>query len=191
MRQKIITILVEHRIDLSKYGQGEAKSLDSLLDEVITGESLLKENDAGRLIREVSIATSRITYGKPGGAVLRLKEDRQEFKDGRVRTRDEILGKNAISEKLKVGEKPTEAIIRAIRDEELRVGAGFKIAKGPVEDVEEAISQSFPGLKSVYRRFGFEVEFDDTAYNPSGYTEEQLDKTTYYIWVEEMEVGDL
>lgn len=179
----IAALLSQHEIDLSQYGQGSAKSLASLVKEVNEGEAALTTNDRGELIRCISVAKANITYRMPDGRVLRLKEDRQEFTDGRVRQRDTALGDGAISEKMHAGEDPTGAIVRAIRDEELKIDTGFTVSDQPHISTEEVESPSFPGLMTQYTIFRFGVALSDEAFRPEGYTETQPDKTTYWVWV--------
>ncbi len=114
-----------------------------------------------------------------------MREDRQEFEDGRIRNRDNIFGDTAISEKLKAGESPKQAILRAIRKEELKIDSGFTVSEEPIFSSRETVSQSFPGLISRRDTYLFDVEIDDTAYNPTGYVEKQPDKTNYWVWIEE------
>lgn len=99
-------------IDISIWGTEQAKTLEHLQTEIKCGESTLIEDAHGNLLRHLVVGVADIYYYSPDGKTYRLKEDRQVFNDGRPRVRDL---EQAISEKMKTDEDPTEAIIRGIR----------------------------------------------------------------------------
>lgn len=174
-------LLKKYGLNPELFGQGTAKPLGSLFEEIQTGEAQL-EIENGGLIRKIELLLIGIVY-RYGVKNLRLREDRQVFNDGRKRQRHDILGLSAISEKLKNGEAPNQGLKRAIK-EELGINHGFYIiATG--ESKEEKVSQSYPGLRTISPTHWFEVELDLAVYEPSGYKEVQKDKTTYWVWYEE------
>jgi hypothetical protein len=133
----------------------------------------------GELLRKVLVVGADIFYLSPEGKKFRLKEEKQVFKDGRERRRD--LG-TAVSEKMKPGENPKEAMVRGIA-EELEIEGEINLTK--IDTDEKLItSPSYPGLQSQYVTHKFEVALNEQQFNPDGYKEEQSDKSTYFIWEE-------
>ena len=100
-------------INLSKWGKGEAKTFDHLLKEIRDGEMKLIE-EGGKLLRGVTVAIADIYYTDSDGNSFHLVEDRQEFKDGRMRRRNLPV---SLSEKLKSSEDPDSSVIRGIEEE--------------------------------------------------------------------------
>ncbi len=104
-------------------------------------------------------------------------EERQVFKDGRERQRRLAT---SLTEKLKPKEKPDDAAKRAISEE-----LGIKDIAEPQKKGEYTVlkpSEIFPGLKSNYNAFMFEVRLNADQFKPEGYIEEQADKTTCFVW---------
>ncbi|GKV50781.1 hypothetical protein SLEP1_g57476 [Rubroshorea leprosula] len=114
---------------------------------VNSGETSLA--DSSRPLRTVNVVTVRI-IGKDNRVLV---ESRQELSDGSVRDRFRPL-----SEKVKPGENPEEAAIRAVKEElGSIIGGGFgdggvvKIVPGSYQKkVEERNSVSYPGLPACY-----------------------------------------
>ena len=139
------------------------------------GETILEEHH-GSLRRALSLVS--ITVISPHGE--HLVEDRQVFMDGRVRRR----GLDALAEKFKPGEDPTEAARRALEEElglSPRVVELLHFSEGSRTEKVEA-SPSYPGLTSVYRTTHFTVTLPLEAYKSDGYVEHQADKCTYFLW---------
>lgn len=174
--------LQRHGIDVSVWGQGEAKTVNHLVSEVLSGESQLIETDNGEIIRILEVVSGTIRYSDESGRVFELAEDRQEFKDGRVRRRKHLSG-ISISEKMGSGENPRDALIRGIR-EELGITEELNIDEQPVESEEEVMSPSFPGLNTKYKKYHFGITIGKDSYNSTGYREEQADKSTFFVWNE-------
>jgi len=166
-------------INTAEWGTGQAKTLAHLVKEIEGGETVLVENEAGELLRKVIVGGADIYYVSPEGKKYRLKEEKQIFKDGRERRRD--LGQ-AVSEKMKPGEEPKEAIIRGVQEE---LGISGEVLLEDVATNEQTItSPSYPGLKSQYINYKFKATLNDAQFKPNGYIEEQTDKSTYFIWEE-------
>lgn len=166
-------------IDVSKWGKGQAKTLEHLQKEIENGETVLVTGEQGELLRKVVVGGADIYYVSPDGKKYRLKEDKQVFKDGRERKRD--FGQ-AISEKMKPDENPKDAIVRGVREE---LGIEGAIALTEIGVDEQLLSSpSYPGLQSQYIRHKFEVTLNGSQFNPNGYVEEQEDKSTYFVWEE-------
>lgn len=171
--------LEDSGIDISQWGKGEAKTIEHLKCEIDRGESVLKKDETGTLVRRVSIVGANIYHISKNGKRYCLIEDRQIFIDGRERRRD--YG-HAVSEKMKPGEDPKDAIVRGIQ-EELGIDGVIDPQK-TWEDEKISLSRSYPGLVSNYIRYEFEVILDEDQFKPDGYIEEQEKMNTYFIWKE-------
>lgn len=165
--------LLAHGIDLSRFGQGKAKSLEHLLAELRSGEAELVSRD-GRLVRRLQVLNIDV-YAD--GRRLRLIEDRQVFTDGRVRRRDLPC---SVAEKLKAGEDREAAVARALA-EELHIHR-FDIVSPFGETLLEGESPSFPGLWTAYATHQVAVLIDPDEYRTE-YQEAQPDKSTFFVWV--------
>ncbi|KAE9608806.1 hypothetical protein Lal_00020529 [Lupinus albus] len=121
------------------------KNVHNLWLELSEGETSLA--DSTPPVRTVQVVTVRVT-GKDGGILI---ESYQELSDGNVRKRGRPL-----SEKMKPGEDPESAAVRAVK-EELgsmiggEVGCVVKIDPNSYGmRVEERNSDSYPGLPGCY-----------------------------------------
>lgn len=163
----------------TEWGTGQAKTPAHLQEEIKSGETILAKDEQGRLLRTVEVGGADIYYEAPDGKKYRLIEEKQVFKDGRERRRD--LG-HAVSEKMKPGEDPLEAITRGIREE---LGIEGELNVTPSGDEVQVIpSPSYPGLQSKYTRHTFVATLTEGQYRPKGYIEEQADKSTFFVWQE-------
>lgn len=169
-------------IDTSKWGTGNTKTLEHLLNEILCGEVTLVQQETGELVRQVVIVVADIYYDNPNGKRLHLKENRQVFADGRERVRDHLP--QSVSEKIKPNEDSREAIIRGIR-EELGIAIDETDAKFVSTESKTLDSPSCPGLMSEYISHKFQITLNDSHYKPEGYVEVQNDKSTYFVWEEE------
>jgi hypothetical protein len=177
-----IEILSKHLerfgVDTSTWGLGKAKTVEHLLDEINNQESNLFINDSGELIRKIEVACSFVFYKSDDGRLFRLKEDRQVFNGGRERRRDS--SGQAVFEKMKSDENPTEAIIRGMR-EELGVDGVIDVTELGQDDQLRG-SNSYPGLVTMCTFHVFETTLNDGQFKPDGYVEVQKDKSTYFVW---------
>jgi len=166
-------------IDTASWGTGETKTVEHLFQEIEDGETVLVEGEAGELLRQVVVGGADVYYTSPDGKTFRLKEEKQVFKDGRERRRD--LGR-AVSEKMKPGENPPEAMVRGMQ-EELGIEGDVRLEASETDE-ETKDSPSYPGLRSKYVTHKFRAELTDDQYKPEGYIEQQEDKSTYFVWEE-------
>lgn len=173
----LINLLKNHDIPCDLWGTGKSKTINHLLDEIKNNECELTEMH-GTLTRLIEFVGIKIFYTDKEGEKWFLKEDRQEFKDGRIRRRNMP---NSVSEKMVSGEDPLIAAIRGIR-EELGVKVyGHQLRKR--RDLHyDGGSLSYPGLDTKYKGHKFICEIDDTQFEPNGYVEVQPDKKTFFIW---------
>jgi hypothetical protein len=174
---ELAAVLARFGVKVELWGLAEAKSLDDLHEEIEEGETVLCQDEEGRLARLVSAVRADVLYRTATGAILILREDRQVFADGRIRRRS--FGAS-LAEKMKPGEKPAAAIERGIREELGVEGTLDLVTRG--ESVERRDSPSYPGLSSIYRFYKFTATLRDEQYSPEGYVERQTSKTSYFIW---------
>lgn len=159
-------------LPLDQYGQGSAKSWQSLLKEIESGECQI-EWDGDRPIRVIRVL--KIDVSDPDGNSL--YEAYQEFNDGRRRER----GLWGISEKVRPNEDLQIAVVRAMA-EELGVWSNqFNFSIDPSHEVEEKDSPSYPGLRTRYIKYSASACLDESAVCPE-YVEVQSDKLTIFIW---------
>ena len=157
-------------------GNNGTKTTRELFAELEAGETGLEYTPSGEIARVVEIGAGDIWYKN-----LRLVEDRQVFNaDGTKKRRPYLHG--AMSEKMKAGEDPYEAVLRGI-EEELGITGDFKLGEDEVVSTTKK-SPSYPGLMSTYKTHKIRVEIDDASFKPEGYLEIQEPKTTYFVWKE-------
>lgn len=162
-------------LPLELYGHGQAKSFQSLLDEIENGESQIiwEENKPIRCLKVCRVKV--ICLDKQ----LTLFEDRQEFADGRIRQR----GFDYLSEKMGVNEASAIATERALK-EELEINQDA-LDITPIHpdgiDHKEVESPSYPGLLTRYEFHDF-IAYYPVEYWREEFREIQEDKTTVFIW---------
>lgn len=171
--------LVDAKLPLLLYGQGGAKTVHHLLQEVREGESVLSIDAKGNLYREVHVVWVDVFCSLENGDLYTLREDRQEFKDGRIKRRDD-LG-SSLGEKLKPGEDPQEAVSRAVA-EELGITSGIEGSYFLGTEDTVHTPDTYPGLESSYHFYKYATVISEAAFKPEGYIEDQPDKTNYYVW---------
>jgi hypothetical protein len=177
-RQQLLAQLDKAAIPMHLWGQGKAKTLDDLIAEITDGETVLT-GDGDTFRRNLSVLTVHV-YCVREGKRWQLYEDRQEF-DGRPEPKRR--GYSWLSEKLKHGEEPGQAVSRAIK-EELGIDGPFTsvVLNGSRQD--ERQPDSYPGLRSCYMIHDFTVEIRPDDFRAEGYVEKQSGKTTYFLWRE-------
>ena len=169
-------LLNSYNIPIDLWGTGKSKTINNLLNELENNECSLEEKN-DKITRYIEFVGIKIYYTKDDERFI-LKEDRQEFNDGRVRRRDMP---SSVSEKMVFGEDPIVASIRGIREElgvkieahQLTKHSGLNYNGG---------SLSYPGLDTKYKGHKFICNLIGDQFNPSGYVEIQKDKKTFFIW---------
>lgn len=174
---ELINLLKKYNIPCDIWGTGKSKTIQHLLDE-IKGEECSVIEEHGSLTRYIEFVGIKIFFTDKEGTRWFLKEDRQEFNDGRTRRRNIP---NSVSEKMKFGEDPLISAIRGIREE-----LGVKIEAHQLSKRRDLHydggSVSYPGLETKYKGHRFLCEFKDDDFNPNGYIEIQRDKKTFFVW---------
>ncbi len=167
--------LKKFNVPVELYGTGGFKTVNHLFNEIKEGETVLTEKD-GKLIREVNFVGARIIYKKEG-SWIHLYEEKQIFKDGRVRRRNLLY---SMAEKFKLGEEPKKVLIRGMKEEiDLNItNDQFNyFNKLRFED-----NSDYPGITSFHTGYEFLVVLKDNQYVEEGYVERQSDKDVYFKW---------
>ena len=177
--EALLEILVKAGLPLNEYGKGAAKTVHDLFNEVREGESVMSVNDRHEISRHVNVLWLDVFCHLADGRTFVLKEDRQEFKDERMKRRplDSSLG-----EKIKPGESPEVAAERALNEE---LGVSEYIGMYALETTQDSfVPDTFPGLKSDYTMHKYVAVLPEEVFVPEGYVEYQETKTNYYVWEE-------
>jgi len=163
--QELSALLTQYNVDVSRYGQGTAKTLAQLLKELLEGECSLAVLD-GSLTRSVHVLMVALTRedGK------RLTETNQTFHATPERAEYSRQRNCLLAEKILPEEDITTATCRAIQ-EELGVAVKGNIIASQSTDTEQKPSQSYPGLRCLYRTVRVTVlEKSLERQIPDGYT---------------------
>jgi hypothetical protein len=163
-------------IPIDNWGTGKSKTIEHLFDELKNEECFLTEID-GTLVRSIEFVGVKIYHNENNERWV-LKEDRQEFNDGRIRRRNMP---SSVSEKMKFGEDILKSAIRGIK-EELGVDISTSQLSKRKDLFYDGGSVSYPGLKTKYKGHQFICELQSHQFDPSGYVEVQRDKKTYFVW---------
>lgn len=174
---ELLEMLIDADIPVEAFGIGGAKTVQHLLTEVQDGESLMSIDSEGKLFREVSVLWLDVLCMREDG-VYALREDRQEFRDGRVKRRNLS---SSLGEKLKPGELPQDAVTRALAEE---IGFNGEVTELYSLGHEETTRtpDNYPGLETDYHFHKYLTVIPAQAFCPDGYIEHQSDKTNYYVW---------
>lgn len=174
---EISSLLKKYEIPFELWGTGKSKTLKHLFYELKNDECSLQEENGG-LTRYIEFVGIKIYYTDRNDQRWVLKEERQEFNDGRTRRRNIP---NSVSEKMKFGEDPMIASIRGIEEE-----LGVKVKSNQLTKYSDLHydggSVSYPGLDTKYKGHRFVCNFTDDQFNPNGYIEVQEDKKTFFYW---------
>lgn len=169
--------LIEHGVPVDSWGTGHAKTLNHLYKEIKDGECRLSD-EGEYLVRHIEFVAIKVYYRKEE-EVYFLKEDRQEFKDGRIRKRNMP---SSVSEKMKSGEDPLVSAIRGIEEE-----LGFRVESSQLSKRRDIIydggSVSYPGLTAKYKGHQYTCYINEEQFSPNGYVEIQKDKKTFFSWI--------
>ena len=163
-------------IPIDTWGTGKSKSVEHLLDELKNDECYLSEQE-GTLLRSIEFVGIKLFY-QSEDSNWKLKEDRQEFNDGRIRRRNMS---SSVSEKMKFGEDPAASAVRGIKEE-----LGVEIEPNQLSKRRDLFydggSLSYPGLKTKYKGHQYICHLKQHQFNPEGYIEVQKDKKTFFVW---------
>jgi hypothetical protein len=134
------------RIDTSLWGEGNAKTIDHLWEELGEGEARLQDNPPRRLVDVAQIIIRR------GNQIL--LETKQELGDEQVRFRNQPP-----SEKIKAGESYMDAALRCFHEELGVAETAVTFLPHTYSQIEtETDSLSYPGLKTRYTFHSIEAK---------------------------------
>lgn len=169
--------LAEYQIPVEQWGSGKSKTIHHLNDELKNSECYLEEKN-GEIIRYIEFVGIKI-YFDNGEDRFFLKEDRQEFNDGRIRRRNIP---SSVSEKMQFGEDSSLAAVRGISEE-----LGIEVKTSQIIKRRDLFydggSLSYPGLKTKYKGHQYICNLEPEQYDPNGYIEVQKDKKTFFVWI--------
>ena len=167
--------LKSFNVPVEIYGTDKYKTVGHLFNEVKEGETVLTE-EGDKLIRKVYFVGARIIIKKDNDW-LHLYEEKQVFKDGRVRRRNLPF---SMAEKFKLGEEPKNVLVRGMKEE-----LDLTITKDQFNffnKVELEDNADYPGITSYHTGYEFLVVLKDDQFSESGYIEKQSDKDVYFKW---------
>jgi hypothetical protein len=162
-------------IKTENWGKGNAKNVSDLLEEIEEKETVLYRKD-NRLLREIKVAGVNVFFRR-GKDLYRLREDRQDFADGRTRTRSMA---HSLAEKFKGNELPENAARRALR-EELKIEGEIDIKENGIR-LGTDDSLSYPGLKTRYTIHEFTAFLSPDQFSADGYEERNKKMTVRFVW---------
>jgi hypothetical protein len=174
----IMMMLKEH-IDTSKFGQGDARSIEALVQECQVGQSqlMLDATAHKRVVRVVDIVLLRIKAGNK--YLLQISE---KYSDGRERKDvHQIPGTKKLPH-----ENAMQTAMRVLETRLQMPQKGFKVGLNPrsLESYEEEEdSPHFPGLKTVYRKEI--IEGTVTTGSPNAFDSNDCGNTYGWDWFEE------
>lgn len=162
-----------HQIDTTTWGQGAAKQVTDLWQELVAGESTLQADPPLRCVEVVEVLVER--EGQ------RLIETAQHFADGRIRERG-----RPPSEKLKPGETPLAAAQRCLVEELAIDSARITVASQAItQRISLDDSGSYPGLKTQYTFYRVHLQVDglpQTTFTTINTAHDHGDPVTAHQW---------
>ncbi len=170
-----VEYLKKFNIPVDKYGTEKFKTVNHLFNEIKEGETVLTE-EGGKLVRRVNFVGARIIF-KKDGRWQHLYEEKQVFKDGRIRRRNLPY---SMAEKFKLGEDPKKVLIRGFKEElniELSMNQFNFYNRVEIED-----NTDYPGIISYHTGYEFLVVLNESQFKEEGYIEKQTDKDVYFKW---------
>lgn len=178
-KQEILQILEQHNIDYTVWGKAKAsKPLEDFLEEVLSSESTILKVENGQAWIDASGAS--VTLWTPSVVENRtwhfLREDRQEWHNGRSRKRDLIC---SIGEKALHNEDPHKTLQRCF-EEEMNMKVTLNIGKPQTVSFFQD-SESFPGIKRNYHINHWDALMPEHMLQEE-YVEKQSKKNNYWRW---------
>lgn len=186
--------LIDRLGDLVGEWSNLGKDVDDLWQEYLQREIEFVEIN-GELVRLLKVANVYVYYTDETGQKWQLVEEKQVFKQKldqhgnplqRVRKNIRCVGG-----KVKVGEEVTSTALAELKEELFDRNPEFedrpinidasRLEGGQLTLGEAIDSFSYPGLKSRYDVYEFSIDLQQDEYQPR-YVEEQVKKTSYYVW---------
>jgi hypothetical protein len=134
-----------NKVDISKFGQGNAKTLKEISSELIKGESSLMVQADNSVIRVVDVVVIKLIHSVTQSILVQTK---QTFPDGQETPLKRLPGAKR---------RPDEnqfLTARRILKRQLKVEENHVTldAQNVTVAEEEKDSQAFPGLRTIYRK---------------------------------------
>lgn len=162
-KEALVSRLRHGGIDTTRYGVGATKSIDSLWKEVQLGESELRSGEEGieRVVRVVRVKV----VAEIQGTNHVLVEQWQTLANGNTRRREMLLAGKCMA-----GEDPRDAAEREVAEE---LGPDFPMMalrwnEDVLNTLDRKISESYPGLASVYETTLFTASMEVDLVASSG-----------------------
>mmetsp|Transcript_28033 Transcript_28033/g.61208 ORF Transcript_28033/g.61208 Transcript_28033/m.61208 type:complete len:750 (-) Transcript_28033:137-2386(-) len=175
----IIQMLTDH-IDMSKFGQGTAKTADDLVHECQIGASqlMLDATTHKKVVRVVDIVLLRLV-SKDKKILVQTSEKHQD----RERNISQIPGTK------KLPHENLSQVAKRVISDRLQMGTDCKVTLNPssIESYEEEEnSPSYPGLQTVYRKQIVEATAEVLGTKQSGAFKSTDQGITYsWTWLSE------
>lgn len=143
--EDLTNYLTEYKVDIAKFGEGHAKSLEDFSAELLKGESSLCHSNDGSIIRVVDVVLLKLVNSENGKVLVQAS---QTHGDGSVVTLNRFPGTKR---------RPDEnqfLTARTIVQRHLKINNNHVTCSAKdVQDVEEEKpSLAYPGLRTVYRK---------------------------------------
>jgi len=152
-QKKVEKMLVDHSIDISVFGTGQAKSMLEFATEIYKGQSqlMLDATKHKSIVRVVDVVLLRICYGS-GSSKRYIIRSKEQWPDGRVREVNQLMGVKKFP-----WENGVETARRLLSERMGMQDCEVRFTQGHKEYLEEhENSPSYPGVSTVYRKEMFE-----------------------------------
>uniref|UniRef100_A0A7S2FVZ8 Protein kinase domain-containing protein n=1 Tax=Alexandrium andersonii TaxID=327968 RepID=A0A7S2FVZ8_9DINO len=196
-KQDIWTMLKDHGVKTEFWGKGEAKSVETFVEEIQTGSAriMLDATKHKTIVRVVDVVLLRIACKTKEGTKYLVKT-KEQYPDGRVKENVNQLA----GTKKEPHENSMQTALRIVKDRLNLKDSHLKFEFATCEYFEEEEdSPSYPGVRTVYRKeiFAGSVTTSDPkvlqtiGVTGSGKWENQDSKgyTRSYNWLNEKECG--
>lgn len=175
-RSRALGLLQAYDIPIHTWGQGQAKGVEFLLDEIERGESRLCV-EAGQLCRRLDVVRLQVFYRNPEGELFYLREQKQVFADGRERQRNSPY---SLGEKIIPNETSRQTAARGML-EELGIVGQSTFLDGRLS-AHDGTCLDYPGIASRKVFTTFTVFITDEQFKPEGYVEDRNGVRTEFHW---------
>jgi len=139
------TYLAEHKVDVSKFGADNTRTLTELADELRNGDAILVLGEDGSVIRVVDVILVKVINASTGEVLVQTQET---LPDGRKTTLDRLPGTKG---------RPNEnqfTSARRVLTRHLHVPENcVNFDQGDVKVLQqEQHSLNYPGLRTIYQK---------------------------------------
>jgi len=158
--EDLFQYLTDNNVDVSKWGEGTARSVAEFSEELVKGESALLRQDTGRIVRVVDIVVLKLVKTAADGTEVVLREVEEK-----VSSKTSALDRLPAT-KRRADEHPFAAARRMISKYLHMDNNTVTLDPDDVKvSQEEQESTSYPGLVSLYRKRYMKAVVNDLAPN--------------------------